>query len=146
MSSAIQSGGGSSAPPDVGVEENNANLVQETKMFILYAHENQSSQFEAHQDTVKNYITWFKRILFNVDSDKSPHGYELFHESVHQGASVNIVNNQICLLPTGWHKQNVDYVLVFYSKLLAGYLKDEREFSKHCDETYSGAIANVCKK
>ena len=94
----------------------------------------------------QQYITWFKRILFNVDSDKSPHGYDLFHEWVHRAASVNIVNTQICLLPTGWHKQNVDYVLVFYSKLLANYLRDEREIFKPHDETCSEAITNVCKK
>ena len=115
------------------------------KIFMIYAHENESANFKAHQNTVKNYISWFKKILFNVDSDRSPHGYGLLQKVVHPGASVNIVNNQICLLPTNWHKGNVDYVLVFYSQLLARYMKDEREF-KDCDETYSRAIFNICTK
>ena len=115
------------------------------KIFMIYAHENESGNLKAHQETVKNYITWFKKILFDVDSDRSPHGYGLRQKMAHPGASVNIVNNQICLLPTNWHKENVDYVLVFYSQLLARYMKDERDF-KDCDETYSRAIFNICKK
>ena len=128
MAPALQTDGRTLALP---VKEQRAKQVQESfhkildvlrqlglhrnspKIFIIYAHENESSKYGAHQETVKNYITWFKRILFNVDSDKSPHGYDLFHESVHQAASVNIINSQMCLLPTGGHKQNVDYVLVF---------------------------------
>ena len=163
MTSAALSEGGSSAP-NVSFQETRGELVQESfhrildvlrqqglhrkspKLFIMYAHDDKHAKFEAHQETVKKYITWFEEILFNVDSDRTPHGYGLLHTSVHQGASTNIVNNQICLLPTSWHKENVDYVLVFYSNLLASYMKDERDFFKDCDATYSRAIFNTCKK
>ena len=116
------------------------------KLFIIYAHESEHTKLKAHQGIVRNYIDWFKKILFNVDSDRSPHGYGRLHESVHPGASVDIVSNQMCLLPTSWHRENVDYVLVFYSELLAHYMKDERKFFKGCDDTYSKAIINTCKK
>ena len=116
------------------------------KLFIIYAHESGHTKLKAHQGIVRNYVDWFKKILFNVDSDRSPHGYGRLHESVHPGASVDIVSNQMCLLPTSWHRENVDYVLVFYSELLAHYMKDERKFSKGCDDTYSKAIINTCKK
>ena len=163
MTSASLSEGGSSAP-NVSIQDFRGKLAQETflkillmlrkqglhrkspKLFIMYAHDNKHAKFEAHQEIVKKYITWFEKLLFNVDSDRTPHGYGLLHQSAHQGASTNIVNNQICLLPTSWHKKNVDYVLVFYSKLLASYMKDEREFFKDCDATYSKAIFNTCKK
>src|SRR5580658_8048042 len=84
------------------------------KFFIIYAHENDKLGIEANQSVVKDYISWFKEILFNVDSDKSPHGYGTANDSAHPGASFDIVKNQICLLPQGWHDDNVDYVLVFY--------------------------------
>ena len=163
MTSAALSEGGSSAS-NVFVQETRGELVQKSfhrildvlrqqglhrkspKMFIMYAHDNKHAKIEAHRETVKKYITWFEEILFNVDSDRTPHGYGLLHTSVHQGASTNIINNQICLLPTSWHKENVDYVLVFYSNLLASYMKDERDFFKDCDVTYSRAIFNTCKK
>lgn len=116
------------------------------KLFIIYAHESGHTKLKAHQGIVRNYVDWFKKILFNVDSDRSPHGYGRLHESVHPGASVDIVSNQMCLLPTSWHRENVDYVLVFYSKLLAHYMRDERNFFEGCDDTYSKAIINTCKK
>ncbi|KAI4120692.1 MAG: hypothetical protein LQ338_006834, partial [Usnochroma carphineum] len=98
------------------------------KLFVIYAHDNKSTGFEAYQETVKEYISWFKKIRFNVDSDKSPHGYGVAHEVGHRGASTDIFTNQVCLLPRTWHHQHVDYVLVFYSKVLASYMKYEREF------------------
>ncbi|KAL8901994.1 MAG: hypothetical protein Q9207_004919 [Kuettlingeria erythrocarpa] len=115
------------------------------KLFVIYAHDNKSTGFEAYQETVKDYISWFKRIRFNVDSDKSPHGYGVAHEIGHRGASTDIFTNQVCLLPRTWHEQNVDYVLVFYSKVLASYMKYEREF-KIDDATYSDAIWKTCEK
>ena len=167
MTSAAQSDGGSPAPNATirpSRREMNQGLVGEgfnrildilqqlglyrksPKLFIIYAHESEHTKLKAHQGIVRNYIDWFKRILFNVDSDRSPHGYGRLHESVHPGASVDIVSNQMCLLPTSWHRENVDYVLVFYSELLAHYMKDERKFFKGCDDTYSKAIINTCKK
>ena len=113
------------------------------KLFIIYAHDNKSTGLEAYQETVKEYISWFKKIRFNVDSDKSPHGYGVAHEIGHRGASNDIFTNQVCLLPRTWHQQNVDYVLVFYSKVLASYMKYEREF-KIEDTTYSDAICKTC--
>ncbi|KAL9039866.1 MAG: hypothetical protein Q9180_002273 [Flavoplaca navasiana] len=115
------------------------------KLFIIYAHENKSTGFEAYQETVKEYISWFKKIGFNVDSDRSPHGYGVAHGIGHQGASNDIFTNQVCLLPRTWHQQNVDYVLVFYSKVLASYMKFEREF-KIEDITYSDAIYQTCEE
>lgn len=167
MTSAAQSDGGSPAPNATiqpSRREMNQGLVGESfnrildilqqlglyrkspKLFIMYAHESEHTKLKAHQEIVRNYIDWFKKILFNVGSDRSPHGYGRLHESVHPGASVDIVSNQMCLLPTSWHRENVDYVLVFYSKLLAHYMKDERNFFKGCDDTYSKAIINTCKK
>ncbi|KAI4190313.1 MAG: hypothetical protein LQ346_004937 [Caloplaca aetnensis] len=114
------------------------------KLFIIYAHNNKSTGFDAYQETVKEYISWFKKIGFNVDSDKSPHGYGVAHEIGHRGASTDIFTNQVCLLPRTWHEQNVDYVLVFYSKVLATYMKYERGF-KIEDTTYSEAICKTCE-
>ncbi|EXM15005.1 hypothetical protein FOTG_16623 [Fusarium oxysporum f. sp. vasinfectum 25433] len=120
------------------------------KLFIIYAHSNESLGINAHQDVVKGYISWFKKILFNVDSDKSPHGYGPVMETAHDGASNDIITNQLCLLPTSWDKRNVDYVLVFYSKLLARYMKYEREYSIQIDNqpsrTYSEALFEACNK
>lgn len=115
------------------------------KLFIIYAHDNQESGFEAYQEIVKKYISWFKKIRFNIHSDKSPHGYGNDHDVVHTGASNDIFMNQVCLLPKRWHKENVDYVLVFYSKVLASYMKYEREF-KHENKTYSDAIIETCQQ
>ena len=167
MTSAAQSDGRSPAPNATiqpSRREMNQGLIEESfnrildilqqlglyrkspKLFIIYAHESGHTKLKAHQGIVRNYVDWFKKILFNVDSDRSPHGYGRLHESVHPGASVDIVSNQMCLLPTSWHRENVDYVLVFYSELLAHYMKDERKFFKGCDDTYSKAIINTCKK
>lgn len=115
------------------------------KLFIIYAHDNQELGFKAYQDIVKKYISWFKKIRFNVDSDKSPHGYGYAHGVGHPGASNDIFLNQVCLLPKKWHKQNVDYVLVFYSKILARYMKGERDF-KHENRTYSDAMIDTCQQ
>ncbi|KAI4111945.1 MAG: hypothetical protein LQ338_008344, partial [Usnochroma carphineum] len=115
------------------------------KLFVIYAHDNKSTGFEAYQETVKEYISWFKKIRFNVDSDKSPHGYGVAHEVGHRGASTDIFTNQVCLLPRTWHHQHVDYVLVFYSKVLASYMKYEREFMIE-GTTYSDAIYKTCEE
>ncbi|KAI4219177.1 MAG: hypothetical protein L6R40_008735 [Gallowayella cf. fulva] len=115
------------------------------KLFVIYAHDNKSTGFEAYQDTVKDYISWFKKIRFNVDSDKSPHGYGVVHGIGHEGASNDIFTNPVCLLPKTWHQQNVDYGLVFYSKVLASYMKYEREF-KIEGTTYSEAICKTCEE
>ncbi|KAL9607299.1 MAG: hypothetical protein Q9167_007775 [Letrouitia subvulpina] len=115
------------------------------KLFVIYAHDNEKSGFKAHQEIVKKYISWFKRIRFNVDSDKSPHGYGVAHEVGHLGASSDIFMNQVCLLPRSWHEQNVDYVLVFYSKVLASYMKYERNFNYE-NKTYSNAVTEICQK
>ena len=98
---------------------------------------------KAHKETVKNYISWCKEVLFNVDSDKSPHGYGEVLELAHQGASLNILTNQVCLLPRPWHNHNVDYVLLFYSDLLGTYMEYERKFEE-LGQTYSNAISNTC--
>ncbi|KAI3317146.1 hypothetical protein HD806DRAFT_551116 [Xylariaceae sp. AK1471] len=120
------------------------------KFFILYAHENDKLQIEANKKLVTDYISWFKELLFNVNSDKSPHGYQPANSLADEGrsitgASTDIIHNQLCLLPQGWHGGNVDYILVFYSELLAQYMHDEREFkSKHNGQTYSEALFNEC--
>lgn len=54
------------------------------KLFVIYAHDNEGTGFEAYQETVKEYISWLKKIRFNVDSDKSPHGYGVAHEIGHR--------------------------------------------------------------
>ncbi|KAI1738450.1 hypothetical protein F4680DRAFT_180100 [Xylaria scruposa] len=113
------------------------------KFFVIYAHKNIKYGIEANKDVVTDYISWFKKSLFNVDSDKSPHGYGPAHSQAHAGASGDIIRNQICLLPHGWNKHNVDYVLIFYSKLLAQYMRDERDF-KIGNQTYTDAIFKTC--
>lgn len=115
------------------------------KLFVIYAHDNESTGLKAYQETVKEYISWFKQIRFNVVSDKSPHGYGVAQEIGHRGASTDILTNQVCLLPRTWHHQNVDYVLVFYSKVLASYMKYERAF-KIEGTTYSDAICKTCEE
>jgi hypothetical protein len=115
------------------------------KFFIIYAHENDKYPSEANQKLVQDFISWFKEARFNVDSDRSPHGYGTNNGAAHQGASVDIVTNQICLLPRKWHECNVDYVLIFYSKLLARYMEYERTFKLN-DETYSTALSKACNR
>lgn len=115
------------------------------KFFIIYAHENDKLGIEAHKVVVTNYISWFKEILFNVDSDKSPHGYGPAHGPAHAGASLNIVRNQLCVLPRSWHNENVDHVLVFYSELLTRYMRDEADF-KIGNRTYTDAVFDACSK
>ncbi|KAI1129413.1 hypothetical protein F5Y10DRAFT_276827 [Nemania abortiva] len=115
------------------------------KFFIVYAHENDNLDIKAHKTVVTDYISWFKEIQFNVDSDKSPHGYGPIHDVAHAGASVDIVKNQVCLLPRSWHKENVDYVLVFYSELLAHYMEVERDFMFQ-GQTYTDALFRVCDR
>lgn len=61
----------------------------------------------------------------------------------HDGASFNIIQNQICLLPHAWDDRNVDYVLIFYSELLAEYMRYERNF-KMDSKTYSKALHTAC--
>lgn len=113
------------------------------KFFIIYAHENDELDIRANANVVKDYISWFKKTLFNVDSDKSPHGYGAVNHSAHAGASVDILKNQMCLLPRTLHENNVDYVLVFYSELLARYMEDERNF-KVRNQSYSEALFDAC--
>ncbi|KAI3334262.1 hypothetical protein F4824DRAFT_219394 [Ustulina deusta] len=115
------------------------------KFFIIYTYENEKLGIEANKVVVTDYISWFKQILFNVNSDKSPHGYGPAHSVAHPGASVDIVQNQICLLPRSWHEDNVDYVFVFYSELLATYMRDERYF-KINNRTYTEAVFDACNK
>ncbi|OQV07898.1 NACHT domain-containing protein [Cladophialophora immunda] len=116
------------------------------KFFVIYAHENDKAEVKAHQEVVKDYISWFKKARLNVDSDKSPHGYGPVINPAHRGASVDIIENQICLLPKISDGRNVDYVLVFYSKLLAKYMLFERNFKDNDhNQTYSEAITEVCK-
>ena len=158
----MQTDRGSSAP-NVTMQKTRGELVQESfdrildilqqlslyqkspKLFIIYAHDNEKSGFKAYQEVVKKYISWFKKIRFNIDSDKSPHGYGNDHEVGHPGASNDIFLNQVCLLPKRWHKKNVDYVLIFYSEVLASYMKNERDF-KHENKTYSDAVIETCQK
>ena len=117
------------------------------KFFVIYAHDSKDNELRAHQEVVKNYIAWFKKVLFNVDSDKSPHGWGLVHTVEHAYASLNIIDNQLCLLPTGWHKVNVDYILVFYSKLLASYVRHERSYKdEKSGKTYTEALTDACSK
>ncbi|KAI1118006.1 hypothetical protein F5Y14DRAFT_295194 [Nemania sp. NC0429] len=120
--------------------------LKSPKFFVIYAHDNDALGIKAHQKVVQDYISWFKMALFNVDSDRSPHGYGIYSSITHEGATTNILKNQACLLPRSWHDGNVDYVLVFYSKLLATYMKDEREFPKLNGLRYFDAISGVCEK
>lgn len=115
------------------------------KFFVLYAHDSSTSSTKAHQNVVKDYISWFKKANLNVDSDRSPHGNEISSTKAHDGASLNIIQNQICLLPHEWNTLNVDYVLVFYSELLAEYMEEERNFPIE-GVTYSQALYNACNK
>ncbi|KAI0102849.1 hypothetical protein GGR51DRAFT_573855 [Nemania sp. FL0031] len=119
--------------------------AQSPKFFIIYAHENNQIGLKAHKSLVQNYISWFKEILFDVDSDRSPHGFRPMHTVAHDGASLDIIKNQLCLLPRSWQTENVDYVLVFYSELLARYMEDERNCKVKNDQTYMDVIVSACR-
>lgn len=97
------------------------------KFFIVYAHDNDKLRgYNANAAVVKDFIGWFKKIQFDVDSDRSPHGLVQGRGPEIEGASSDIIKNQLCLLPGGWDGRNVDYVLVFGSELLGKYMDDER--------------------
>ncbi|KAI1110852.1 hypothetical protein F5Y14DRAFT_465111 [Nemania sp. NC0429] len=120
------------------------------KFFVIYAHENDKLGIKAHQKLVVDYISWFKELGFNINSDKSPYGYWPAHSSGREGqsipgASTDVIQNQLCLLPQGWHHGTVDYVLVFQSELLTRYIQDERD-CKIGERTYSEAIFDACNR
>ncbi|OTB01310.1 hypothetical protein M426DRAFT_266404 [Hypoxylon sp. CI-4A] len=110
------------------------------KFFVIYAHENSKDSIKAYQEVAKNYISWFKKVNVDVDSDRSPHGYKIYSTPAHDGASVDILQNQMCLLPRAWDPRNVDYVLVFHSPLLAKYMTSKDVVS------YWKALFNVCNE
>ncbi|KIW39775.1 uncharacterized protein PV06_08360 [Exophiala oligosperma] len=56
-----------------------------------------------------------------------------------------VITDQTCLLPTSMNKENVDYVVIFYSKVLAKYMGDERTFRTD-NKTYPDAVFDVCKQ
>ena len=125
--------------PELGISR------KSPKFFILYAHDNEELNIEANRNVVDDYISWFMSVRLNVDSDKSPNGYGLVNGPAHSGATSDIVRNQVCLLPPSFHHLNVKYVLVFYSRLLAKYMKDERDW-KGDTQTYSEALYKACEK
>lgn len=114
------------------------------KFFIVYAHDNKGfPDHKANAEVVKNFIGWFKWLLFNVDSDKSPHGWGPVHETAHVNASQDIIANQLCLLPREWDERNVDETLLYGSELLGAYLEAEQS-GKIGTETYTEAISRAC--
>lgn len=113
------------------------------KFFILYAHNNDKlCDCITNAEVVKDFIYWFKKVWFDVDSDRSPHGLVLGRGPQIDGASNDIVKSQLCLLPQDWDPaRNVEYVLVFGSEPLGKYMEDERNILLD-GKTYTVDLAN----
>ena len=116
------------------------------KFFIIYAHDNKNFPgYEAHSELVKKFIVWFKKLRLDVVSDRSPHGLVAGRGVEIEGANVDIIKNQVCLLPQQLQRRSASYVLIFGSKLLERYMEDE-ETQLLVDETsYNMALIDACR-
>ncbi|KAK3690244.1 hypothetical protein B0T22DRAFT_515406 [Podospora appendiculata] len=112
------------------------------KFFVIYAHDNpQLANRTAQASTVKDFISWFKLLQLDVDSDTSPHGNVANRGEEHVGASNDIVNNQLCHLPRSWDSRNASHVITFGSELLGKYMTDMASL-KLDGKTYTEAIVD----
>ncbi|GAB1316939.1 hypothetical protein MFIFM68171_07149 [Madurella fahalii] len=114
-----------------------------SKFFAVYAHENLSPAFRgsrAGAEAVKRFISWFKKLGLDIDSDRSPHGWAPDRGREILDASNDILANQMCLLPPQWDKRHADWVLVFGSELLGEYIKDEDS------NAYMEAVVTACRE
>ena len=116
------------------------------KFFVIYAHENQNyPEHEAHSTLVKDFITWFKKLQLDVDSDRSPHGLAPGRDKELEGASVDIIKNQLCLLPEQLQERSATYVLIFGSNLLEKYMIDEEKEMVIDGKSYITALVEACE-
>jgi hypothetical protein len=95
---------------------------------------------------VKDFISWFKRAHFDVDSDKSPQGLVSGRGPEIPGASNNIIKNQPCLLPREWDEKNANHVLILSSEQLGKYMEDERKLKLDDGKTCIDALVESLKK
>ncbi|KAH7399705.1 hypothetical protein BKA64DRAFT_670243 [Cadophora sp. MPI-SDFR-AT-0126] len=118
------------------------------KFFIVYAHDNKDlPDYTANSTIAGEFIVWFQKLLLNVDSDKSPHGWGPVLATAIPGASTNILENQLCLLPFDGNSHKVDQVLLYGSKLLGKYIRLERKVAYIIkNKTYTEALAQACKE
>ncbi|KAI4863162.1 hypothetical protein F4820DRAFT_471725 [Hypoxylon rubiginosum] len=117
------------------------------KFFIIYAHDNNAFlDYPADSAIVKKFIAWFKRLLLDVDSDRSPHGNVPGRGVQIPGASNDILTNQLCLLPGEWDERNASQVVVFGSKLLEKYMQDEQDWKSDDGKTYTEKILDTCQE
>ena len=58
-------------------------------------------------------------------SDRLPYGLVPGRGVEIEGANINIIKNQVYLLPQQLQERSVSYVLIFGSKLLEKYIEDE---------------------
>ncbi|KAL8793887.1 MAG: hypothetical protein Q9195_003506 [Heterodermia aff. obscurata] len=112
------------------------------KLFVIYAHDTGKSTEEAREKTSRDYIKWLQHIGYNVASDRSSQEYGVTNAQGPPGTGRDVITDQTCLLSTSMNKKNVNYVAVFYSKVLVGYMRDERQFRTD-NKTYSDVIFDV---
>ena len=116
------------------------------KFFIIYAHDNKNFPgYEAHSELVKKFIVWFKKLRLDVVSDRSPHGLVAGRGVQIEGANVDIIKNQVCLLPQQLQKRSASYVLIFGSKLLERYMEDEETELLVDGTSYITALIDACR-
>ncbi|KAI0169538.1 hypothetical protein GGR52DRAFT_471296 [Hypoxylon sp. FL1284] len=114
---------------------------------MIYAHDNPSfPDHPAHADIVEKFIAWSKKLSFDVDSDRSPHGYVPGRGVQIDGASNDILTTQLSLLPPDWDDKNVRYVVVFGSRLLEKYIQDEHQRNFDDGKTYIETIVDTCQE
>ena len=115
------------------------------KFFVIYAHENQKfPEHEAHSRIVRDFIAWFKKLQLDVDSDRSPHGLARGRGKEFEGASIDVIKNQLCLLPEQLQECSATYVLIFGSALLEKYMVDEEKDMIIDGKSYITALVEAC--
>ncbi|KAJ9617959.1 hypothetical protein H2204_013251 [Knufia peltigerae] len=100
---------------------------------------------EAREKTSRVYINWLQHIGYNVASDRLFQEYGVTNAQGPPRTGRGVITDQTCLLPTSMNKETVDYVVIFYSKVLAKYMGDERTFRTD-NKTYPDAVFDVCKQ
>ncbi|RDW74881.1 hypothetical protein BP6252_06023 [Coleophoma cylindrospora] len=116
-------------------------VYESSRLFLVYAHENESSEKKASQEVAKKLIHWLNRIGTTLQSDLLPKGSDkgiFFCHSVDDKAVHDILDNQMCLLPRWIHLMSVEKVILCGSELLGEYL--ESQFY----QTYREDIHSAC--
>lgn len=97
-----------------------------TSAFLVYAHKNDRSQKNASQEVATNYIDWLNHVGCNLRSDRRPLGLDkgwYFRNPVDNGPVHDILESQMCLLPSPLYEHSVEKVVLFGSELLGEYIK-----------------------